>query len=61
MNSLVVKNGYVGVKEEGLRSFLWSKKWLVLRENTLTFHKSDVIVTNIDINPSSCIAVFEGN
>ncbi|KAJ3272571.1 Protein kinase [Terramyces sp. JEL0728] len=41
MNSLVVKNGYVGVKEEGLRSFLWSKKWLVLRENTLTFHKSD--------------------
>jgi hypothetical protein len=42
MNSFVVKRGYVSVKEEGLRSFLWPKKWLILREQTLSFHKNEV-------------------
>ena len=41
MSSIIVKKGTVSVKEEGLRSFLWSKKCLVLREQTLSFHKSD--------------------
>ena len=27
----VVRSGYLSVKEDGLRSWIWSKKWLVLR------------------------------
>lgn len=38
----VVRKGYVSVKEDGLRSWIWSKRWLVLRESTLLFHKNDV-------------------
>ncbi|WFD26593.1 non-specific serine/threonine protein kinase [Malassezia nana] len=37
----VVRKGYVSVKEDGLRSWIWSKRWLVLRESTLLFHKND--------------------
>ncbi|KAJ3117253.1 Protein kinase [Phlyctochytrium bullatum] len=40
-SSYVIKRGYVSVKEEGLRSFMWSKKWLLLREQTLTIHKNE--------------------
>jgi protein-serine/threonine kinase len=29
------------VKDDGLRAFLWSKKWCLLREQTLTFHKNE--------------------
>jgi hypothetical protein len=29
-------------EEEGIRSFLWSKRWLVLRDQTLSFHKNEV-------------------
>ena len=45
----VVRKGYVSVKEDGLRSWIWSKKWLVLRESTLLFHKNESTVqaTNI--------------
>lgn len=38
----IVRKGYVSVKEDGLRSWIWSKRWLVLRESTLLFHKNDV-------------------
>lgn len=38
----VVRKGYVSVKEDGLRSWIWSKRWLALREQTLTFHKNEV-------------------
>ncbi|KAJ1344377.1 hypothetical protein BSLG_001112 [Batrachochytrium salamandrivorans] len=41
MSSYVVKRGNVVVKEEGLLSFTWSKRWLVLREQTLTFHRNE--------------------
>jgi hypothetical protein len=41
-SSTIVRNGYVSVKEEGFTSWLWSRKWLVLKAETLTFHKSDV-------------------
>ena len=37
----VVRSGYLSVKEDGLRSWIWSKKWLVLRETSLLFHKND--------------------
>ena len=42
MSSYVVKRGYCSVKEDGLRSFIWSKRWMLLREQTLTFHKNEV-------------------
>lgn len=41
MNSHVVKKGYISVKEDGLRAWIWSKRWLLLREQTLTFHRNE--------------------
>jgi len=41
MASFIVKKGYASVKEDGLRSFLWSKRWLVLREQTLTIQRNE--------------------
>ncbi|CAI2176004.1 13448_t:CDS:10 [Funneliformis geosporum] len=41
MNALVVKKGYISVKEDGLRAWIWSKRWLLLREQTLTFHRNE--------------------
>ncbi|KAI9227862.1 MAG: p21 activated kinase [Piptocephalis tieghemiana] len=41
MASFIVKKGYIHVKEDGLRMWLWSKRWLVLREQTLTFHRTE--------------------
>lgn len=38
----IVRKGYVSVKEDGIRSWIWSKRWLALREQTLTFHKNEV-------------------
>ena len=38
----IVRRGYVSVKEEGLKSWIWSKRWLVLRERALSMHKNDV-------------------
>ncbi|KAJ9125151.1 hypothetical protein QFC22_000105 [Naganishia vaughanmartiniae] len=50
-SSTPIRQGMVGVKEEeGIRSFLWSKKWLVLRDQTLSFHKNETSQT-----PSSMI------
>jgi hypothetical protein len=38
-----IRQGMVTVNEEkGIRSFLWSKKWMVLKEQTLSFHKNEV-------------------
>jgi len=42
MASFIIKKGYASVKEDGLRSFLWSKRWLVLREQTLTIQRNEV-------------------
>lgn len=41
----VVRQGYVSIKEDGFASFLWSRKWLILREHHLSFHKNEVIST----------------
>jgi hypothetical protein len=38
----IIRKGYVSVKEDGIRSWIWSKRWLALREQTLTFHKNEV-------------------
>lgn len=37
-----VRKGFVQVKEDGLVSWLWNRKWLVLRDQSLTFHKNEV-------------------
>ncbi|WFD03391.1 non-specific serine/threonine protein kinase [Malassezia obtusa] len=39
--SSIVRRGYVSVKEDGLRSWIWSKRWLVLRDTTLLFYKNE--------------------
>jgi hypothetical protein len=41
-SAAVVRQGAVSVKEDGFASWLWRPKWLVLKETTLTLHKSDV-------------------
>jgi len=41
MASYIVKKGYASVKEDGLRSFLWSKRFLILREQTLTIQRNE--------------------
>lgn len=38
----IVRTGIASVKEEGIRSFLWSKKWLVLTVNELQIYKNEV-------------------
>ena len=38
----LIRTGYANVKEEGLRSFLWSKRWLVLDETDLAVFKNEV-------------------
>lgn len=40
-----VRRGFVNVKEDGFASWLWNRKWLVLRDQTLTFHKNEVCLS----------------
>ena len=46
-NSSVIRSGFVSVKEDGFASWLWTKRWLVLREQVLSFHKSEVRVCSL--------------
>ncbi|KAG9310806.1 Pkinase-domain-containing protein [Chiua virens] len=41
MNSQVIRNGMVSFKEEGFASFMFLRKWLVLKGETLTVHKTE--------------------
>lgn len=41
MATYIVKKGYANVKEEGLRSFMWSKRFLILREQTFTIQRNE--------------------
>ncbi|KIJ47177.1 hypothetical protein M422DRAFT_226349 [Sphaerobolus stellatus SS14] len=43
-SSQIVRSGYVSIKEEGFASLFWSRKWLVLREETLAFQKNETSV-----------------
>lgn len=43
-SSHVVRSGVVAIKEDGIVSWLWRPKWLVLKEQTLSIHKSEVSV-----------------
>ncbi|OCF37608.1 STE/STE20/PAKA protein kinase [Kwoniella heveanensis BCC8398] len=40
-SSGVVRTGPASVKEEGLRAFLWSKRWLVLGHSDLSMYKNE--------------------
>src|ERR1700733_14287530 len=45
MNTHVVRNGPVSIKEEGFTSFtsfLWRPRWLVLKEQSLLIQKNEV-------------------
>ncbi|KAI9245558.1 kinase-like domain-containing protein [Phascolomyces articulosus] len=37
----IKKDGYLQVKEDGIRAWMWSKRYVVLREQTLTFHRNE--------------------
>ncbi|CDH49448.1 pkinase-domain-containing protein [Lichtheimia corymbifera JMRC:FSU:9682] len=37
----IKKDGYLQVKEDGIRAWIWSKRYVVLREQTLTFHRNE--------------------
>ena len=54
----VIRTGHANVKEEGLRSFLWSKRWLVLGgtdlqifKNEVSIHGSGLFITDIVPSP----------
>lgn len=38
----VVRSGYANVKEDGFTSLFWNRRWMVLKEERLTFHKNEV-------------------
>lgn len=40
--SAIIRMGAANMKEEGLRSFLWSKRWLVLTVSELQIFKNEV-------------------
>nr|KAJ3419052.1 Protein kinase [Polyrhizophydium stewartii] len=39
--STIIKRGHVLVKEAGIRSFVWSKRWMQLRDQMVTIHKNE--------------------
>ncbi|GAA5994354.1 hypothetical protein JCM5350_004296 [Sporobolomyces pararoseus] len=41
----IVRRGWVSVKEDGLRAWIWSKRWLILREQSLSFYKNETNTT----------------
>jgi protein-serine/threonine kinase len=38
----VLKHGFISLKEEGLKAFIWSKRYMALREFKLSFHRNEV-------------------
>ncbi|ORZ37824.1 kinase-like domain-containing protein, partial [Catenaria anguillulae PL171] len=40
MSTVILKSGYLYV-QDGFMSFMWSKRWVVLREQTLALYKSE--------------------
>ncbi|SAM07783.1 hypothetical protein [Absidia glauca] len=46
----IIKNGYLSVKEDGLRSWIWSKRYFILRDQALTLHRNE--------QTNQCVAVI---
>ena len=42
--AFVVKRGYASFKQDGLIA-MWNKRWIVLREDQLSWHRSEVKTT----------------
>ncbi|GAA5858583.1 hypothetical protein JCM8547_001374 [Rhodosporidiobolus lusitaniae] len=42
----IVRRGWVSVKEDGLRAWIWSKRWLILREQSLSLYKNEGSTTS---------------
>jgi len=42
VDSQVVRNGSVSMKDDSFGNWLFQRKWLVLKEQTLSIHKSEV-------------------
>ncbi|KAJ3029125.1 UNVERIFIED_CONTAM: Protein kinase [Siphonaria sp. JEL0065] len=40
-NAYIVKQGPISIKEEGIRAWMWSKRYLFLRQETLTVHRNE--------------------
>lgn len=43
----IVRSGAANVKEEGLKAFMWSKRWLVLRGSEFCIYKNEVRSCNM--------------
>lgn len=46
-------DGHLQVKEDGLRAWIWSKRYVVLRDQTITFHRNEV-----NINKQTTIKII---
>lgn len=44
LKNRVLKQGWTSVKEDGSMRFMWTKKYLVLKDNSLEFQKSEVSI-----------------
>lgn len=49
----IVRTGWASVKEDAFASLFWVRKWMVLKEQALTFHKNEVRDTPI------CFLLFQ--
>lgn len=52
-NSQVVRSGMVSIKEDGFASWLWRPKYLVLKEQTLAIHKTEVSFPVFPLDPQT--------
>lgn len=53
-----IRKGWASVKEEGLKSLgLWSKKYLILRETSLDFHKNETSTAGLTIPLKDIVSV----
>ena len=51
-NSNIVRSGLVSMKEDSFANWLFQRKWLVLREQTLSIHKNEVrLLTTLNVLP----------
>ena len=41
-----VKTGWASIKEDGIKSFIWTKKYLILREYALDFNKNETATSS---------------
>lgn len=52
-NAHIIRCGVVSVKEDGLVSWLWRPKWLILKDQTLSIHRNEVRFPHIYSVPLS--------